>query len=177
MKQIKGQILGEAIVAMGIITVGVLGVIGFLAHSIGEGRNIADQTIAANLAAEGIEITKNILDRNSLERFRLGDGMIAWNKDFNMPGFFEVDFRSETLGHQVSIVEDRNALTLLKKERIGDAQFYSYTGAEYTIFRRSVEIKRGINENHIRVISRVYWIARAGSSNQVTISSDFYNWR
>ena len=45
---------------MGIITVGVLGMTGFLARSISEGRSIADQTTAANLAAEGIEITKNI---------------------------------------------------------------------------------------------------------------------
>ena len=177
MKQIKGQILGEAIVAMGIITVGVLGVIGFLAHSIGEGRSITDQTIAANLAAEGIEITKNILDRNALERFRLGDGMMAWNKGFDTPGFFEVDFKSETLGPKVSTSDNRNILRPLKKEQVGDVQFYSYSGIEYTTFRRSIEIKRGINEHHIRVISRVYWIAKAGRLNQVTISSDFYNWR
>jgi len=177
MKQIKGQILGEAMVAMGIITIGVLGVTGFLARSIGEGRSVADQTIAANLAAEGIEITKNILDGNSLERFRLGDGTIAWNEGFNMPGFFEVDFRSESLGPRVSTVEDRNILRPLKKEQVGDAQFYSYTGAENTTFRRSIEIKGGINEHHIRVTARVYWVAREGRPNQVMLSSDFYNWR
>jgi len=177
MKQIKGQILGEAIVAMGIITIGVLGVIGFLASSIGEGRSVAEQTIASSLAAEGIEITKNILDGNALERFRLGDGTIAWNDGFSVPGFFEVDFRSETLGSRVSTIENKNALTPLKKEQVGDAQFYSYTGSVNTTFRRSIEIRRGINEHHIRVIARVYWIAREGRPSQVTISSDFYNWR
>ena len=177
MKQIKGQVLGEAIVAMGLITIGILSMTGFLARSIGEGRNIADQTIAANLAAEGIEIAKNILDGNALDRFRLGNGMRAWNEGFTTQGFFEVDFRSMVLGSQVSAVEDRNALRPLRIEQVGGVQFYSYTGGTETTFRRSIEIRRGINDHHIRATARVYWIAREGRPNQVMISSDFYNWR
>jgi len=164
MKHIKGQVLGEAIVAMGIITVGVLGMTGFLARSISEGRSIADQTTAANLAAEGIEITKNILDANALRR-------VAWNEGFS-EGFFEVDFRSTVLTPR-----DATDLSFLRKEEIGGAQFYSYAGTESTIFRRSIEIRRGLSEHHIKATARVYWVAREGRPNQVMISSDFYNWR
>ena len=166
MKQIKGQILGEAIVAMGLITIGVLGMTGFLARSISEGRSIADQTIASNLAAEGIEITKNILDGNAL------DGGGSWNEGFTSEGFFEVDFRDTELEP-----EGPQGLRFLRKEEIGDAQFYSYTGGVNTTFRRSIEIRRGASDHHIRVTARVYWVAREGRLNQVTISSDFYNWR
>jgi len=171
MKHIKGQVLGEAIVAMGIITVGVLGMTGFLARSISEGRSIADQTTAANLAAEGIEITKNILDGNAIER--LTDPTVAWNQGFS-EGFFEVDFRSTVLTPR-----DATNLRFLRKEEIGGAQFYSYAGTESTTFRRSIEIRRGVNDSvhHIKATARVYWVAREGRPNQVMISSDFYNWR
>jgi len=177
MKHIKGQVLGEAIVAMGIITIGVLGMTGFLARSISEGRSIADQTTAANLAAEGIEITKNILDANALRRF--AGEPVAWNEGFTSEGFFEVDFRSPALGSRISATEDRNVLTPLRREQIGGAQFYSYTGTESTTFRRSIEIRRGVNDSahHIRATARVYWVAREGRPNKVMISSDFYNWR
>jgi len=171
MKYIKGQVLGEAIVAMGLITIGVLGMTGFLARSISEGRSIADQTIAANLAAEGIEITKNILDANALRRF--AGEPVAWNYGFTSEGFFEVDFRSTALGNRINA----NDLRPLRREQIGDVQFYSYTGTESTTFRRSIEIRRGLSEHHIRVTARVYWVAREGRPNQVMISSDFYNWR
>jgi len=174
MKQIRGQILGEAIVAMGIITIGVLGVTGFLARSISEGRGIADQVTAANLAAEGIEITKNILDGNALRRF--AGQTVAWNQGFTQEGFFEIDFRSSALTW-VSATENKNVLRPLLKEQIGEALFYSYTGDINTNFKRSIEIRRGINDHHIRVAARVYWIAREGRLNQVIIASDFYNWR
>jgi len=174
MKQIKGQILGEAVVAMGIITIGVLGVAGFLASSISEGRGIADQITATNLAAEGIEITRNILDGNALRRF--AGQTVAWNQGFAQEGFFEVDFRSSVLTW-VSATENKNILRLLSKEQIGEALFYSYAGDTNTNFRRSIEIRRGTNDHHIRAIARVYWVAREGRLDQVMISSDFYNWR
>ncbi|MFA4999657.1 MAG: hypothetical protein WC519_02955 [Parcubacteria group bacterium] len=170
MNRIKGQILNEALIAIGVMTVGVLGMTGFLSRSISEGRYIADQTTAVNLAAEGIEIAKNILDGNALS----GDG--AWNKDFNIEGFFEVDYKSAGLGDSVGETENQNVLKTLKKEQVGDAEFYSYSGAIGTTFKRSVQIDY-VTSYQIRATARVYWTAKSGRLNNVSLSSDFYYWR
>lgn len=164
----NGYVLSEAIVAMGLITVGILGLSGLLARSIHEGRYIADKITAVNLAGEGIEIARNILDSNALRPIPRG----PWNDGFNTPGFFEVDFRSPSLG---SLVSPGN-LRPLRQEQIGEAIFYSYAvGGVPTSFRRSVQIEPGPNQ--IRATARVFWTARDGRLNEVVITSDFYNWR
>jgi len=169
----NGYVLSEAIVAMGLITVGILGLSGLLARSIHEGRYIADKITAVNLAGEGIEIARNILDSNALRPIPRG----PWNDGFNTPGFFEVDFRSASLGNLVlppSPLPDN--LRFLRQEQIGEAIFYSYAvGGVPTSFRRSVQIEPGPNQ--IRATARVFWTARDGRLNEVVITSDFYNWR
>ena len=67
-----GQLLTEAIVAMGIFAIAIVGIIGIIARAVHEGRTVGDQFIAANLAAEGLEVTKNIIDSNVINKD-------AWN--------------------------------------------------------------------------------------------------
>ncbi|MFA5053134.1 MAG: hypothetical protein WC565_03685 [Parcubacteria group bacterium] len=172
MERIKGQVLSEAIVAMGIITIGVLGMAGFLSRAISEGRYIADQTTAVNLAAEGIEIAKNILDGNALK------DNVPWNYGFNEEGFYEVDFESSSLGAPLGKTENQGDLRNLKVKKIGDSEFYSYSGDTDTTFKRSVQIEYVLNRAYqIRVTSKVYWAARGNRLNNVSLSSDMYYWR
>jgi len=176
MKRIGGQVLTEAMVAMGIITIGVLGMAGFLSRGISEGRYIADQTTAINLAAEGIEVAKNILDGNAVQN---GLGMPrAWNEGFNVAGFYEVDYKSQTLGSPVVGGDNQNNLRTLKREEVNGAEFYSYSGSimAETSFKRSVQIAY-VRPHQIRATARVYWLARGGRLNNVSLVSDFYYWR
>jgi hypothetical protein len=171
-KKIKGQVLTEAMIAMGIITIGILGMTGFLSKAISEGRYIADQTTAVNLAAEGIEIAKNILDGNAFS----GGPTEAWNRGFNTEGFYEVDYKSQSLGDSLGNTENQGALRTLKREQVEDAEFYSYSGTAETSFKRSVQITY-VASHQIRATARVYWMARGGRLNNISLASDFYYWR
>jgi hypothetical protein len=58
----RGQTLVEALVALSVLTVGFVGIVSLLAKSFQQNRTAADDTQATYLAAEGIEIAKNIID-------------------------------------------------------------------------------------------------------------------
>jgi sugar (pentulose or hexulose) kinase len=165
----KGQVLTEAIIAIGIITAGVLGMMAFLGRAINEGRYIADQITAINLAAEGIEIARNILDGNAVS------GAGSWNQGFNQEGLFEVDYKSQTLG---SVVSGTGALRTLNKEKRSGVDFYTYSNGERTPFKRSVRIEYvGGRSWQIRATATVYWPTSSKRKGEVSVSSDFYYWR
>ena len=63
LKDDKGQMMVEAIIALSLINISLLGVFVLLSNSIGTNREVADKYVAINLASEGIEIVKNIVDR------------------------------------------------------------------------------------------------------------------
>jgi hypothetical protein len=168
-KKTKGQVLTEAVVAMGIITTGVLGMMTFLGKTINEGKYIADQITAVNLAAEGIEIAKNILDGNAVSEAG------SWNQGFNKEGFFEVDYKSQTLGIPVG---GSGELKTLNKERLGETDFYTYSVGEKTLFKRSVRIEYVEGRSwQIRATATVYWPTNLLRTGEASVSSDFYYWR
>ena len=52
----------EAMVAMSVIVIGLLGVFALSSNSISLNRVAADRYIAVNLANEGIELVKNLIE-------------------------------------------------------------------------------------------------------------------
>lgn len=170
----KGIILNEAIIAIGIITISILGMMGILSRAISDTRYIQDQAKAIKLAGEGIEIARNILDGNAVRSTAMGRP-IPWNEGFNQEGFYEIDYTSTMLGAPLHSGL-RNNLRNLRQSVINGTYFYSYTGTSPTGFKRSVEI-RYIHNDQIRVTSRVYWTPKVGRLDYVRLSSDFYNWR
>src|SRR3989344_4010636 len=78
----KGQTLVELMIAMSVMSIGLLGILAVLSQSLGLNRVAADQYVAANLAAEGIEVVKNIADSNILKDR-------PWNRGLNGKGGVE----------------------------------------------------------------------------------------
>lgn len=60
----KGQVMIEAMVALGALTLGYLAVLTLLNQSLGTSATVSDRNIATYLAAEGIEIARNLSDAN-----------------------------------------------------------------------------------------------------------------
>ena len=89
----EGQLLVEAVIAIGVFTIAIVGIIGIIARAIHEGHTVGDQFIAANLAAEGLEVTKNIIDSNVINNR-------PWNSGVS-PGSYQVDYASASLGPQI----------------------------------------------------------------------------
>jgi len=63
----KGQTLIETIVAIGILTTGIIGGLSLAIFALGASDVAIKQIVATNLAREGIEIVRNMRDTNWLE--------------------------------------------------------------------------------------------------------------
>ena len=63
----SGQAMVEAMVALSVIIVGVLGVFTLTSRSLSLNKVDADKYVAVNLANEGVELVKNLLDKNIMD--------------------------------------------------------------------------------------------------------------
>jgi hypothetical protein len=141
--------------------VGFLGVVTLLSRALALNRVVGDNYTATYLAAEGIEIAKNIIDANSLN----GAG---WNAGITN-GDFEVDHASPNL---VTRATGRFLLFDPATRR------YSYNGSLVTPFVRKVHVDLvDGGEVEVRVTSEVSWETRGGAESSVTLEDHFYNWR
>lgn len=177
-KKQKGQLLVEAVIAMSIITLVIVGIVGLISRSVGQARLTADQVIAMNLAAEGLEVAKNILDGNVYKGWE-------WNRNF-ASGVYEVTYNSTSLGSQLST--DPNQCSAVVRQTAKFLYFdpatgiYSYnqSGSRPTSFKRVLCVKN-VNQYRIQVISKVIWTARQAQTPEnirdITLSAEFLGWR
>ncbi|KKW47353.1 MAG: hypothetical protein A2128_02230 [Candidatus Liptonbacteria bacterium GWC1_60_9] len=153
-----GQLLIEAMIAISIITVGIVGVLALLSRSLTLNRVVADQYTATYLAAEGIEVVKNIIDANIVN-------VRPWNQGLT-DGAYEVDFQSVALtpdqGRQVQF----DAAT----GRFG------YQGGAPTNYRRRIQIAL-VSADEVRVNSVVDWTTHGGGTFSLDTEDHFFNWR
>lgn len=161
----KGQSLVEAIVALGALTVAFIAILTLLNRSFALNNVVSESLIATNLAAEGVEIVKSIVDANlakAADSFgdTLGDGT------------FEADYQSLSLNSFTSTPLRFNPTT----------GFYNYTSGNPTPFQRSIEIKKFLDpvsgENtHLKVTSKVMWKEKGGSDGEVVMEDYFFDWK
>ena len=162
----NGQLLVEAMVAMGVITVGVLGIFTLLSQSLGYSKVISDQYVGSYLAAEGIEVVKNMIDANVPPA--------AWNAGLNVDGDYAVYYGTTTLDSSIS------PNTPLKFDPSSGT--YNYTTGTATGFKRDVYIKNIPDSsddgliNEIEVKSTVTWTDRGGIQQEVDVEDHFMNW-
>ena len=165
-KNQRGQLLIEAIVAVSLMLVGLLGIFGVLSRSLGLSRVAADQYVAVNLASEGIEIAKNILDSN----IKKG---VAWNSG----GFDDEDtfvgYLSSELGNQPGICEGEE---LYIDPATGFYTCEVISGVR-SKFSRNLSITTDLGGDRIKIISTVTWKIRGGTDSSVAVEDHFYNWR
>ncbi len=149
----------ESLVALSIILVGVLGIFALVSRSLSLNSIASSQYIAANLAGEGIEVVKNIVDGNSMQKN-------PWNQGISA-GEYQVD----------------TAATELKDHYTGEpllfdpaTGLYGYADGEPTAYRRKITID-AISSEEIKVTSAVDWTARGGASFEIIAEDFFFNWR
>ena len=160
----RGQLLVEAMIAITIITVGLLGVFSLLGQSLGTAKVVGNQYIAANLAAEGIELIRNVLDTSVVT------SPAGWGSTFPPIGTtFEMDYNDTNLS-----AFSNNVLRF-------DAGLYSYdSSGSPTPFKRRIEIvlhpdaTTGILDQ-IQVNSIVEWTIKGGVYS-VNVEDRFFNW-
>lgn len=154
----SGQLLIEAMIAISIITVGIVGVLALLSRSLTLNRVVADQYTATYLAAEGIEVVKSIIDANIVNAR-------PWNQGLT-DGAYEVDFQSVALTPDAGRQIQFDAAT----------GYFGYQGGTPTNYRRQVQIAL-ISSDEVRVNSIVDWTTHGGGTFSLSTEDHFFNWR
>lgn len=153
----------EAIVAMSVIIVGLLGAFTLSSISVGLNRVVSDRYVAVNLANEGIELVKNLIDKN----ITTGDH-VDWNAGFPVDGDYEADYDD-------NFSKSYNDIDFLCFDKNNGHYYYNSecTPSNSTTFKRKITIK-SVSSDHVMVVSRVDWISR-GSNFDFEVQGDFYN--
>jgi hypothetical protein len=177
----RGQSLIEAMIALSILTVGFLGISSLLARAFFLGRVVSDEVTANYLAAEGIEIAKNLIDHDTYESFANNNNFF-WGKCFGNFDDVEVDYTTTA-----DPVNDCNGLTsftppghpLLFDPKI---HLYSYNpnpedNPVTTNFTREIQVSRNSqNPDEITVNSIVRWSTGTFTGQSLNVEDHFYNW-
>lgn len=177
----SGQSLIEAIVAISILTLGFLGIASLLSRSLLITKVLSDQEKATYLAAEGVELAKNLLDHDIYMHLAgLGPG---WGSCWN--GI------NTTLALGTNHTELDYASTDCSKSFTGGGDFlwfdpvtrlYSYisTGPDNPVrtnFKREVRIQVTNGRPDITVNAIVTWSTGLYTAQSINLEDHFYNWR
>lgn len=180
----SGQTLVEVMVALFVLTVGLLGILTLLSQSIFISKNITAETTATYLAAEGIELSQNIIEHDVYQHLAgLGTG---WGSAFNLGsgGEFELDYttcndKSQGESCVVPLSGFSCSSDLLYYDPV--SHVYLYPGDDGTaspvptIFSRCIRVTP-TTPYEFTVQSIVYWPAVGGTQN-VELEDVFYNWQ
>lgn len=150
-------------VALGILIVAIFAVFSMITRAVSLNRVVSQQYVATYLAAEGLELVKNITDSNRLVC------STAWNEGASPDGTYELTYTDDTLMRRVSMPTN--------KLRINTNGFYQYESGEPTPFRRAVTIETINDDKEIRVTAWVTWEGRGGSKSDVKLEDHFFKWR
>ena len=159
----EGFTLVETIVAVGIITAGLVGILGLLSTSVAVGKDIRARHIAANLAQEGTEIVHNLRNTN-------------WVKQQDTPATLWddglIDGVSCAQYDSTVFINPCAAPTLLFDSALG---VYTYTSGTASLFSRTITISHDTDADTIgfvRVLSTVTWEGKT-----IIAEDHLYDWK
>ncbi|MDI6821187.1 MAG: hypothetical protein QMD65_03355 [Patescibacteria group bacterium] len=187
--KINGQILVESMVAIMVVTMGLFGILTLLTKSLAINREMSEKFIATYLAAEGIEIVKNLVDVNyTSSGYCLGTR--AWN-DGLLDGSYNFDYyttfdtskgKPQWLGKERINPPNSTSTEPLLFHKASRAYRSGVVGTTVieTPFTRTVRIKNIQNSDNedyeIVVTSIIEWTTK-GKKQEVKFENHFFEWR
>jgi hypothetical protein len=173
----RGQTIVEAMVAMSILLIGLMGVLTLLSRSLLLARTTADQAKATYLASEGIEIVKSLIDHDVY--LGIADPAVpgaGWEKCFLSGSGRSYDLDSDPTACPFPNFANK-PLYFSPSTHL----FYSDTNtnlpsdATATNFTREITITN-VNANEVDVQSTVTWSTGIVTGQSITLEDHFYNW-
>ena len=167
----RGFTLIEAIVAIGVISVGFVGALVLLSKSASQASLLKNRVIAAHLAEEGVEVIYNIRDTNWLKDMN-------WRTGLSDTAFALVDYNSTAIDISANVAS-RDCLNYT-------AGFYKHSalvGGCNTTFKRHVELSTGPADPNLSgfqpliVKSVVTWQEKGQTHSPVTVIDYLYDWK
>jgi len=158
----RGFTIIEAIVAIFVITTGIVGVLTLVTQTISSATYSSDKLIAAYLAQEGIEIIRNIRDTNWLD-----PANPPWNNGLGVGGY-QADYNDLSLSAYTGI-----PLNLENPP----SNMYGYGLGTPTKFTRKITISDGpVSVNSLNIKVEVSWEEK-GKPYKVEAQENLYNWK
>jgi len=165
----SGQTMVEAIIAVGLVMFAILGVFRMMSQSLGLTRVVRDQYVGNYLAAEGVELIKNMVATN------VQNG-INWNSGLELSGAsYEIDY-TDTIG-TIRTANNRK----LRFDPVSGFYGYQVGLPVETVFERIVTVAypdcpAPDCADHLQVNSAVAWTTRSGGQFDINIESHLFNW-
>jgi len=183
-----GSFLVEAMVAISLVMVGLLGIINLVAQSLRVNTDIVNRFVAANLAAEGIEVVKDIENAATMAN---PDGTVSkwsdiWTNVNVIPfGSYEVQYDTAVSNNLISAPSDvTQARVLCLRNSTTYHNYYLGTGGpaaqnpcdagdKKTTFQRIVTVRPGADADHVYVTADVHWTAKDNSPSDFIVEDLF----
>ena len=169
----NGQALLEVLIGLFVLVSGFLGIIALLAQSFAVNNAITNQTKAAYLAAEGIEVAKSLIDHDVYAHLASPPQGAGWTSCFGGgTKYYEIDYTTTNCAPLIQYFTCATEPDYLRYD--SGSHTYSYNGAgAVTPFKRCIETQTAGNQ--ITVDSTVTW-TESGSQRNLTVEDIFYNW-
>lgn len=184
----EGSFMIEAMVSIVLAIVGLLGILNLIVHSLRSNNDIVNRFTAVNLAAEGVEVVKNLIDINQAKGLTWNDGVDSGTYElaydcvsFDSPVSHCLLIGDIGLGQNPDVIFNDRANFLNFHDNLYD---YQELG-EPTVFKRVILVENlGIDfdgnglqaEDEIKVNSLVRWSER-GRVFTIDLEDHFFNWR
>lgn len=160
-KSNSGFSIIEVMVAVGIISVGMMGVLSLMSQNVQVQAVTKNNLIASMLAQEGIELVRNIRDTNWLTS--------------TATNYYDNIFATSTIDnigiYTKSDLDFNDASSTLAIDSKG---LYSAHGATSTIFKRLITVSS--TTDYMNIKSTVRW-TRNGQNHDYVAETILYDWR
>lgn len=170
-KNYKGFTILEVIIAIAIITMGMLGV----STMIIQGMQVRDlnrnNLVASMLAQEGLELVRNTRDKNWADIIKNNGSLEDWDLNIvNPDNTFIIDY-SSTPNHTPNLITDADTKLYFDANN----NYTHAVTAKPTIFSRIISVSQPQNDQLI-VSCNVTWKERGGTKSYVA-DMELFNWR
>ncbi|MBA3047479.1 prepilin-type N-terminal cleavage/methylation domain-containing protein [Patescibacteria group bacterium] len=157
-----GFSLLEVMIAVLIITMGMIGVLSLVLQNIQVQYINKNDLIASQLAQEGLELVRNIRDENWLDGNAYDSGIVG-------DGTYTIDY-TFAINDLINSIDDVGA-----KLNINGAGFYIHGAGSATPFYRLITVDDSSAE-HLKVECKVRWSERS-RTHDYTAATLLYDWR
>ncbi|MDP2910420.1 MAG: hypothetical protein Q8N58_01375 [bacterium] len=165
----KGFTILELLGAILVILIGVLTAYGVVQRIVTYTIDSSDRITAAYLAKEGVELVRNIRDKNWIAN-------LSWNQGLGA-GTYEIAYDTALTACLAPCVDFNSANLRLLKNSASSAYNYSYNYVNGTNskFKRKITITPD-GTNKIKVIVDIFWKKRIQISS-IRVQENIYDWK
>jgi len=168
----NGFTIMEAIVAIFVITTGIVGVLSLVTQTISSATYSKNRLIAAYLAQEGIEIVRNIRDTEWLKT-------ASWGSDIctSFPCEWEADYTTTSFLNDCGSGINYNCHNYSSNDFLRiDGGFYNYLFGNPTKFTRKITINNGpVSGSSLNIKVEIFWQEK-GKPYKFEAQENLYNW-